>query len=117
MPAVLESLDFISSHFLLSYFLLVVKSKYDSRWTGVWPNKEAKRRRKGSSLVLLGNSPLIGSLLGKFNILFIILKKLAQATQIRISWKHWLCSWFILYLHLLLQLHYFQHSLQINLGF
>ena len=48
VPDVLESSDFISSHFLLSYFLLV-KSKYDSRWTGVCPNKEGKRRRKGSS--------------------------------------------------------------------
>ena len=47
-PAVLESSDLISSHFLLSYFPLV-KSKYDSRWTGVRPNKGGKRRRKGSS--------------------------------------------------------------------
>ena len=90
-PAVLESSDLISSHFLLSYFLLV-KSKYDSRWTGVCPNKEGKRRRKGSSKLrpparspgkIQHSSSKIStfSLLGKFNIVFILPKKLSKANR------------------------------------
>ena len=83
-PAVLESSDLISSHFLLSYFLLV-KSKYDSRWTGVRPNKGGKRRRKGSSKLrppgkIQHSSLKIStfSLLGKFTYLA---EKLAEANR------------------------------------
>ena len=81
--AVLESSDFISSHFLLSYFVWWSKVNMTGGGLVLRPNKGGERRRKGSLVLLCGNLDLV--LLG--NSPFFVFRHSASPGKIQLCWR------------------------------